>query len=67
MTGRDLHPYVRPQNGCARCQWWSHWYGKPWGKCAVNKDKRWYQAPPCPEYEKKPAVQDTIMLYYDLV
>lgn len=52
-----------PNDGCARCFWWWHPKHSPWGRCRVNSDERWYQAPPCPEYERNNEAPDEIEVY----
>lgn len=52
----------RPANGCARCEWWKQKQNSPWGRCTLLSEKRWFKAPPCPEYEKDPEVQDEIKI-----
>lgn len=52
----------RPANGCARCVWWKPGKKDNWGYCASNRAKYWWQAPPCPEYERDPDVPDIIKL-----
>lgn len=53
---------IRPMNGCARCVWWKKGTKDNWGYCRVNRAKYWWQAPPCPEYERDPTVPDSIDL-----
>ena len=52
-----------PRNGCARCIWWRNRNKSPWGRCGVWREERWYQAPPCPEYELNGDTPDEIPLY----
>lgn len=50
----------RPDNGCARCCWWMQLGKQPWGRCSLLRERRWFQAPPCCEYERDPDVKDYI-------
>lgn len=52
----------RPTNGCARCVWWQQGKKDNWGRCRVHQAKYWWQAPPCPEYERDAERPDTIEL-----
>ncbi len=50
----------RPDNGCARCQWWMQLGKQPWGRCILLRERRWFQAPPCSEYDRDASVPDYI-------
>lgn len=63
MTKRQTTMATRPVNGCARCAWWRNRMFAPWGRCRLNNDERWYQAPPCCEYERDGEVPDEIEIY----
>ena len=51
-----------PKHGCARCEWWRKTGTNPWGLCCLHGERRWYQAPPCEEYEMDASVPDEIEL-----
>lgn len=51
-----------PRHGCSRCEWWRKTGVNPWGMCRIHGERRWYQAPPCEEYEMDPSVPDEIKL-----
>lgn len=51
-----------PRHGCARCEWWKKTGACPWGICRIHGVPRWYQAPPCEEYELDASVTDEIEL-----
>lgn len=63
MTRKELTMCTVPLNGCARCNWWRHRKHSPWGRCILLSEKRWYQAPPCDEYEKDIIAPDKLPLY----
>lgn len=52
--------FKRPQNGCARCVWWSQKKKTGNGFCHAQGEQRWFQFPPCEEYELRPDVPDEI-------
>lgn len=52
----------RPAHGCARCIWFKKNQRDNWGKCMLTRNKRWWQAPPCQEYELDPDLGDIIEL-----
>lgn len=52
-----------PRHGCARCIWRRAMRKNPWGRCAITSEQKWYQAPPCPEYELNSNVPDEVLLY----
>lgn len=51
-----------PRHGCSRCEWWRKTGVNPWGMCSLHGERRWYQAPPCVEYEMDASVPDEIEL-----
>lgn len=51
-----------PRHGCSRCVWWRKNGVSPWRICRINGERRWYQAPPCGEYEMDASVPDEIEL-----
>lgn len=51
-----------PKHGCSRCEWWRKTGVNPWGMCRIYGERRWYQAPPCEEYEMDPSVPNEIEL-----
>lgn len=52
--------FKRPQDGCARCVWWSQCGKTGNGLCHLQGEQRWFQFPPCEEYERRPDVPDEI-------
>lgn len=60
--GKTITSGVRPTNGCARCVWWQPGKKDNWGHCRAHGGKYWWQAPPCPEYERDPEASDIIQL-----
>lgn len=52
--------FKRPQNGCARCVWWSQKEKTGNGLCHLQGEQRWFQFPPCEEYERRPDVPDEL-------
>lgn len=59
---RKLTIRQRPQHGCARCYWYKKHRNDNWGLCMLNRDSRYWAAPPCEEYELDPEVRDEIVL-----
>lgn len=51
-----------PKNGCGRCVWWKLYGFNPWQNCRLSGVRRWYQNPPCEEYEMDPSKPDEIEL-----
>ena len=62
MSTRQYTMAQRPQNGCARCQWWRQHHGDNFGKCMIHREPTWWQHGPCVEYEKDQDIPDEIQL-----
>ena len=60
MSTRETETVTRPEHGCARCIWWQQTSNTRYGKCHIWREKMYFQAPPCPEYEMDSNVPDTI-------
>lgn len=63
MKKAKLTKCTLPKNGCARCIWWRYYIHQPWGSCRLFGEDKWYQAPPCPEYERDGFASDELELY----
>lgn len=56
MKSKYKLPAGLPKHACGRCVWWTQTTEEGWGRCALKRDRFWYQCMVCCEYEMVPDI-----------